>query len=122
MDQSDTSQPTFASQTTILVDFPPRAGVKAVTSKPEALAARSVAAIDAAMDCIRDMADRVDRAVGGLVKPPSDVEVEFGVKLDAEAGALIARTGVEAHLTVTLKWSSDEVDKNEDGQHPPSTA
>ena len=33
------------------------------------------------------------------------VEIEFGVKLSAEAGALIARTAADAHLTVKLTWS-----------------
>ncbi|MEV4616108.1 CU044_2847 family protein [Kitasatospora sp. NPDC049258] len=35
---------------------------------------------------------------------PDAVEIEFGVRLTAEAGALIARTGGEAHLTVRLSW------------------
>ncbi|MEU9132889.1 CU044_2847 family protein [Kitasatospora sp. NPDC048540] len=38
---------------------------------------------------------------------PDGVEIEFGVKLTAEAGALIARTGGEAHLTVRLSWGGD---------------
>jgi hypothetical protein len=35
---------------------------------------------------------------------PDDVEVEFGVKLNAQAGAVIAKTGVEGHLKVKLTW------------------
>lgn len=35
---------------------------------------------------------------------PDDIEVEFGVKLNAEAGAIIARTGGEGHLKVKLTW------------------
>ncbi len=36
---------------------------------------------------------------------PDGVEIEFGVKLTTEAGALIARTAAEAHLTVRLSWA-----------------
>ncbi|MFD9796226.1 CU044_2847 family protein [Streptomyces sp. NPDC059070] len=36
---------------------------------------------------------------------PDAVELEFGVKLTAEAGAVIARSAVEGHLTVKLSWS-----------------
>lgn len=36
---------------------------------------------------------------------PDEVEIEFGVKLTTEAGALIARTAAEAHLTVRLSWA-----------------
>ena len=35
---------------------------------------------------------------------PDEVQVEFGVKLNAEAGAVIAKTGVEGHLKVKLTW------------------
>jgi hypothetical protein len=40
---------------------------------------------------------------------PSQVEVEFGVDLAVQAGAVITKTGVGAHLKVTLAWkdSSD---------------
>lgn len=92
----------------LLVDFAPRAGLKNVTSRPEVLAARSAAAVDAAMASIHDMADRVTATVGGMVRKPDEVKVEFGIKLDAEAGALIAKSKVEAHMVVTLRWSDDE--------------
>lgn len=38
---------------------------------------------------------------------PDDVEIEFGVKLDAGAGAVIARTSLEGHLVVKLRWTRD---------------
>ena len=38
---------------------------------------------------------------------PATVEIEFGVKLTAEAGALIARSAVEGHLVVKLSWSPE---------------
>lgn len=41
--------------------------------------------------------------------PPDEVEVEFGVNLNAQAGAVIAKGGVESHLKVRLLWAgSDE--------------
>lgn len=36
---------------------------------------------------------------------PDTVELEFGVKLTAEAGAVIAKSAVEGHLVVKLSWS-----------------
>jgi Trypsin-co-occurring domain 1 len=35
---------------------------------------------------------------------PDEVQIEFGVKLNAQAGAVIARTGVDGHLKVKLTW------------------
>ena len=39
---------------------------------------------------------------------PETVEVEFGIKLAGEAGALIAKTSAEGHFTVRLSWSPDK--------------
>ncbi|WP_405095676.1 CU044_2847 family protein [Micromonospora sp. NBC_01412] len=50
-------------------------------------------AASAALTEFRSMADR-----------PDEVEISFGVQLSAEAGALIARTGVQGQLQVTVRW------------------
>ncbi len=42
-------------------------------------------------------------SIGGDAKP-NEAEVEFGIKLDAEAGAFVAKVGGGAHFIVTLKW------------------
>jgi hypothetical protein len=36
---------------------------------------------------------------------PDAVEIEFGVRLSAEAGAVIAKGSTEGHLVVKLSWS-----------------
>jgi Trypsin-co-occurring domain 1 len=92
-------------QPIMLVDFAARAGLKEVSLSPQDLAKRSSAALDSAMASIRQMSERVTLATKGLAQRPDEVEVEFGLKLDAAGGALLARAGVEAHLTVTLKWN-----------------
>ena len=35
---------------------------------------------------------------------PDKVSVEFGIKLTAAAGAVIAKTEAEGHFSVTLEW------------------
>jgi len=92
-------------QPVVMVDFAPRAGLKEVSLSPRDLAARSSVALDSAMASIRQVSERVTLATKDLVQRPDEVEVEFGLKLDAVTGALIARTGAEAHLRVTLRWS-----------------
>ncbi|MGH3767026.1 MAG: CU044_2847 family protein [Pseudonocardiaceae bacterium] len=39
---------------------------------------------------------------------PEEIKLIFGVKLTAEAGAVIARTGVEGHLVVEMKWKNSK--------------
>jgi hypothetical protein len=92
----------------ILVDFPPRAGTAAKVAllSAEQVAEKSAHAVDRAMETIRGMAERVATTVKNITEKPQAVEVAFGLKLDAEAGALIAKTGVEATINVKITWKN----------------
>ncbi|MFE4422306.1 CU044_2847 family protein [Streptomyces sp. NPDC056817] len=57
---------------------------------------RNAAAAAAALRRLRDMPS-----------PPSEVGLEFGVRFNAELGAVIAKSEAEAHLKVTMTWRSD---------------
>jgi hypothetical protein len=46
---------------------------------------------------------------------PDSVEIEFGVKLTAEAGALIAKSAAEGHLVVKLSWAPERPGPRSDG-------
>ncbi|MFI1102000.1 CU044_2847 family protein [Streptomyces melanogenes] len=60
---------------------------------------------DSALEGIRAAAESALHVFrDGRLKPDA-VELEFGVKLTAEAGAVIAKTAVEGHLMVKLSWS-----------------
>jgi hypothetical protein len=91
----------------VLVEFTPRPGVKQVSLSPDDLAEKSRKALDSAMDTIHHMARRVVGTINSLVVTPSALEVSFGLKLDAETGAIIAKAGAEASINVTLKWERD---------------
>ena len=38
---------------------------------------------------------------------PDEHEIEFGIKLNAEAGVMVAKTAAEGHFAVRMKWSRD---------------
>lgn len=60
--------------------------------------------LDAALATARPAAEAVISTFKAL--GPAGVAVEFGVRLDAQAGvAVIAQTGIAAHFTVSLKWT-----------------
>jgi hypothetical protein len=40
-----------------------------------------------------------------LSAKPSELAVEFGIKLSVEAGVIIAKTAVEGNCKITLKWA-----------------
>ncbi|MCW1100075.1 hypothetical protein OJ963_40510 [Streptomyces sp. RS2] len=91
----------------MLVEFPLGRGVRQVALGPADLVRRSEEAVDAAMGAIRSMAQRVGDTVSGLPLRPDQVEVEFGITLDAESGALIAKAAAGASLTVRLTWEAE---------------
>jgi hypothetical protein len=61
--------------------------------------------LESALGPIRVLADAALARLGELARQPEQVEVEFGVRLNAEAGAVIARTQAEGHLQVKLTWT-----------------
>ena len=50
---------------------------------------------------------------------PDEVELKFGVKLDAQAGAVIARTGLQGQFEVKLKWVREGVSPSEEAAAEP---
>ncbi|MGV9278194.1 CU044_2847 family protein [Streptomyces griseosporeus] len=60
---------------------------------------------DGALESIHSAAESALRVFRDGQLKPDAVEIEFGVKLTAEAGAVIAKTAMEGHLVVKLSWS-----------------
>lgn len=61
--------------------------------------------LSVALTGVRDAAAEALRQFREMATAPDEVQLEFGVRLNAEAGAVIAKTSAEGHLTVTLTWS-----------------
>lgn len=53
--------------------------------------------------------------VHSIADSPSEIEIEFSVKLSAEAKLIIARTAGEANFRVALRWSHQASDPPQDG-------
>lgn len=64
----------------------------------------ATASYEAALSGVREAAIATLRQFTNLPHQPNAVTIEFGVRLDIAAGAVIARTGLEGHLQVTLEW------------------
>lgn len=95
--------------------------VEEVPAGPEQVALKgknAIAELDASLEAALASARPAAQAVINTFKAlsPAEVKVEFGLRLDAEAGVVIARTGVSAHFTVSLTWSSSD-DAAEDGSN-----
>nr|WP_086802837.1 CU044_2847 family protein [Streptomyces caniscabiei] len=66
---------------------------------------RATRTFENALGHVRTAAQSALRVLRDDSLAPHSVELEFGVKLSAEAGAVIAKSTVEAHLVVRLTWS-----------------
>ncbi len=103
-----------SSKTPLLVEFSIGPGVRQVARTKKdipGLAKKTRKALDEAMAGINDMAERVAQTVEKMTKSPSEIEVSFGIKFDAETGVLIAKAGLEASINVTLKWQKRNAEK-----------
>jgi hypothetical protein len=65
-------------------------------------------AFEKAMSLIRASAEKVANTIQSVSEPlrPKEMGIEFGVQLDGEVGAFIAKTGVHSHFKVSMKWKS----------------
>ena len=99
------TEPTVKKDSPILVEFELPAGVRGLGRTSAAdLAKRSAEAVEAAMETIKAMARRIGTLYDEMPHEITQIEIDFGVKLDAEAGALLAKAGGEASQNVTLTW------------------
>ncbi|WP_406091068.1 CU044_2847 family protein [Streptomyces sp. NBC_01013] len=79
-------------------------GAQLVARDGHALA-RAERTFDEALQGIRSAAESALAVFRDGTLKPDGVELEFGVKITAEAGAVIAKSALEGHLTVKLSWS-----------------
>ena len=92
----------------ILVELTPTAGVRSVSISPTDMIEKSKEAMDHAMKSIRGMAKKTVRTIKEIPisERPTTISVEFGLKLNAEGNAVVAKAGMEATLNVTMTWEN----------------
>jgi hypothetical protein len=81
------------------------AGFRAVTRKPGEVIIDVQDRFDDVLDGVRKAMTSAFKKFRDEIHGVDGLEVEFGVKLNAEAGAVIAKTAAEAHMVVKLSWS-----------------
>ena len=59
---------------------------------------------DGVMAQIRHVADSTIRGLRASAAKPDEIAVEFGVVLNAQAGAVMVKSNLGAHLQVRLSW------------------
>lgn len=77
-------------------------GVEAVSRTADGVV-KAGQRLEAALASVCDAAQAALETLKKL--SPDALEVEFGIKLAGEAGAMVAKTSAEGHFTVKLSWS-----------------
>ena len=73
--------------------------------KPGQVVAKTQQSFEASLEKLKPASEVLIGKLRGLTDAPNEIEVEFGIKMSAEAGAFIAAASAEANYKVTLKWS-----------------
>lgn len=68
------------------------------------LSEQALKTFEDALEKVRPAAQTIIQKLRDLSDAPDEIEVEFGLKLSAEAGVIIAAGSVEANYRVTLTW------------------
>ena len=84
-------------------DGPPSAGQMRV-SRDGAVTEHAGIAIQDALRGIKPVAEALMGTLEGLTQTPKQVTAEFGVKLTATAGIVIAKAATEGHVVIKLTW------------------
>ncbi|MET8561980.1 CU044_2847 family protein [Streptomyces flaveolus] len=83
--------------------------------------AQAARTFEGALDGVRAAAASALRVFRDGSLRPDAVEIEFGVRLSAEAGAVIAKGSAEGHLVVKLSWSPGQApEPAAPAPHPPA--
>jgi NTP-dependent ternary system trypsin peptidase co-occuring protein len=89
------------------------AGFKGIAHKPGEIIDVSER-FESALGNVRAAAVSALRAFSDKSLAPDEVSLEFGVKFNVSAGAVIAKTAAEGNLTIRLTWSSGAPKSDED--------
>jgi hypothetical protein len=92
----------------VLVEVDDQEPGVARASRVDDMVVQAKQSLEPALDSIRAMANVALEKLRDLAERPDELEVEFGVRLNAEVGAVIAKTQAEGHLKVRLAWKASE--------------
>jgi hypothetical protein len=95
--------------TSMLVEIEePDQGGLVKASRSDDVVAKAHQTLEKSLEKVKPAAQFVIQKLRELHDAPDEVQVSFGLKLSAEAGAVLALDGIEANYIVTLKWVKEK--------------
>lgn len=74
-------------------------------ARPGQVVARASRSLEEMLQGLRPVAESFVQQFRGMARVPSEIKVEFGVALSAQADVVIASTATQATFSVSLTWS-----------------
>ena len=99
------------------VDEPGIGGGTLRSGRPTEMIERARVTYEEALGKIQPAAVSIITRLRHMPEPPSEIALELGISLSAEAGAFIASATTQAHLILTLTWVASP--QTEKPQAPP---
>jgi Trypsin-co-occurring domain 1 len=72
---------------------------------PQQVIEKTVGSFEAALTKVKPVAVAIVEQFAGAIRGTTSVKVKFGLKFNAEAGAIIASLGSEANFEIELRWA-----------------
>ncbi|MBF2035006.1 MAG: hypothetical protein IGR92_05850 [Leptolyngbyaceae cyanobacterium T60_A2020_046] len=107
---------TSSEESIVLFEITARGQVRSPKPHPQELATKSAQALVQAMGIIQALANRTTETIQRLPQKPSEFELSFGIKIDADAGAIVARGNEEGNLHIKLVWKDDPASARTEGE------
>ncbi len=90
------------------VDKPTGDASRLRSANPNELVEKAKQTLETSLEKVRPAAAAIISRLRTISEPPDEIGVEFGIKLSADAGVILASAGAEANFTVTLTWKRKE--------------
>ncbi|HEY3135426.1 MAG TPA: CU044_2847 family protein [Blastocatellia bacterium] len=78
-------------------------------ASPIEVAEKAKQTFESSLERIKPVAAAIIAKLRELGDQPQEIGVEFGIKLSAAAGVVLASTGMEANFKVSLTWKRSNV-------------
>ncbi|MFK0734873.1 MAG: CU044_2847 family protein [Gloeotrichia echinulata GP01] len=113
MKEKQLAQFSLSDGTTFLVevDEPESNAIQRVSIPSGKQVLKAQQTFEEALDKIKPVASAIISKLRDLNQPADEVEVKFGLKLTADAGAIFASVGGEVSYEITLKWTNNSEEK-----------
>ncbi|MFD8477943.1 CU044_2847 family protein [Kitasatospora sp. NPDC059673] len=96
----------FESGKEILVELPEGQGTGVLrASRGDALVESSTETFESGLGRVRHVAEALLERLADLPRSPERIRAEFGIRLTAEAGLVVAKGTGDAHFVLELEWS-----------------